>query len=167
MAGKAYVVLGATGTGKTSLVLQEFVNRLNDKRRLYVYDRQREYGVGFDSTFEEWLEKAPERQNSLIVIEEATINLSVHRDFQEIRELLVDKRHNNNVIILVFHTLARVPDSVIHLIDGWYMFPTHDNNKKVRTKYYENPSIYDGYLLTKYLQKGECLYVEKKSVYSD
>jgi len=164
--GLAYVVVGKTKSGKTTFVRQEFAERVADPDKVYVYDVGNEYGSGeFEGEFSDWVEGLRGRKNSLIIIEEATMNLGSRSEMTSERNkplarAMTRKRHDNNLIIFVFHSLHRVPDSIVHFVDGWYIFRTLDNPKKVREKYSDMPHVLQAYEKVQDKPKFSYIYTE-------
>lgn len=159
--GLAFVIVGKTKSGKSTFVKQEFVQRVNDPEKLYIYDINNEYEEGeFEGDWENWIGGIRKVSNSLIVVEEATINMSSRADVREIGETLARKRHQKNVIVFVFHSLHRVPDSIVHFIDGWYIFKTLDNPTKVKAKYADMPHIIEAFHLARSKPKFHYIYTE-------
>lgn len=157
----AFVVVGKTGSGKTTFVKENFTDEIFDKDKLFIHDINDEYGVGrWEGKWPEWLKQMEKRTNSIIIIEEATANMDSRKDFDEIRHKLTLKRHDNNTFVFVFHSLARIPNSIIYLVDGWYIFQTHDNPKLVNQKYAEMPHVLDAYNQVQKKPKYTCMFAE-------
>jgi ABC-type Mn2+/Zn2+ transport system ATPase subunit len=136
MAGKSIIVVGGTGTGKTTIIK----GRLDkvDKRALYLYDVNNEYQqytkmplVSFDI----FSKKAKQLSNSVQVWEEMTIFLDNKSSNKDLMDVLVRKRHTNNLIFLVFHSLRRIPRSVFDLSNIIILFKTNDNEKFVDDRF--------------------------------
>lgn len=148
--GKVIAVVGMTGTGKST----EVKNILSRSRghKQYIFDIQREYGSGgtyfdWDGTNKPFLcknqykgkidpegvefsETVVKLKNSVIVFEEATIFLSYGRN-ADVKQMLVSRRHDNNLIILCFHALHMIPKYVRSMIDFLVLKPTGDSPKQV------------------------------------
>ena len=114
--GKFYIVVGATGEGKSTLVKKKFVDPIEDGERLYVYYVNNEYVEGGLPDFETFLDGLAHRRNSMIILEEATIFMGTQNDFQQVREVVIRKRHTGNIIVKVFHTLERIPAAIMPLL---------------------------------------------------
>ena len=157
MSGIAIAVVGKTKSGKTTFVRDSLVSQIADPERLYIYDIGNEYGQGITEDWADWMAGLENVKNSFVIIEEATINLSPRSDFQPVTRLMTRKRHDGNTIVLVFHSLYRVPPNLIHWIDEWYIFRTLDNTQKVRDKFADMPHIMAAYYKSKEIPKHECV----------
>lgn len=143
---KSFLVVGATGTGKTT-----FTKSLLSKTRakIYIYDVNNEYRE-FDNNFEfadfgTFSKTAAGCVNSFLVFEEATIFFSNRGSNKETTEVLVRKRHTNNVIVFVFHSLRSVPLHIFDLIDFLILHKTGDNIKLIETKFSGNDKILNAF----------------------
>lgn len=123
-----HIIVGATGTGKTTYI-KNMIKSVN-KDALFVYDVNNEYRNYFPYNFidfEEWIESADRLRRSVIVIEEATIFLNNRSSNYYLKDILVRKRHKNNFVILVFHSLRSVPRYVYELANYITIFHTNDS----------------------------------------
>jgi hypothetical protein len=157
-----YVIVGRKKSGKSTFVKQEFTDKVTPDR-LYVYDVNNEYELGIDEDsleWEKWTEDLKKVRNSIIVVEEAGMELSNRSDNKDIRKVLSRSRHKNNVVLFIFHSLHRVPDSIVHLIDGWYIFKTLDNPAKVKSKYVDSPHILKSFYMVNKLPKWHYVFAE-------
>ena len=83
--------------------------------------------------------------NTAIVFEEATIFFSNRGRSEEVIDLLVRKRHTNNIIILLFHSIRSVPNYIFELIDYIILFKTNDNEKLIHDKFKDNEQLIEFY----------------------
>ncbi len=142
MAG-SYIIVGTTGTGKTTFLKNRIANV--KESALFLYDVNNEYGKGEKlSKFEDFLKQATKLRESVICFEEATIFFGNKSDSREMVELLVRKRHTNNTIFLVFHSLRSVPKNIAELVNGIFLFHTNDSVNGIDTKF-KNKDITDAY----------------------
>lgn len=137
MSGKAFLLVGATGTGKTTF-LKRCLDKVN-KSALFIYDVNGEYkdyfNEPFDDDIERWLIKANAIQGGIIAIEEATISFSNRSSSDSLRKLLVRKRHTNNTVFLVFHSLRNIPRFVYDLSTNVILHKTNDSETLVFDKF--------------------------------
>lgn len=128
--GTGHIIVGATGTGKSTFIKQ--LLQLVNPDCIAVYDVNNEYHDFFPyplSNFETFTQKAATLKKAVIVFEESTIFLNNRGTNQNIIDLLVKKRHNENYIILVFHSLRSVPRYVFELCNYITVFKTNDNSE--------------------------------------
>lgn len=141
MSGKAILVVGARGTGKTT-TNKNMVARVHPDARL-ILDVNKEY---FDlypkpfEGFEGFAKKLLTVQGMFIVIEEATIFLSNRGYNSDIVDVLVKARHNDNTILFSFHSFRAVPKYVFALCNMVIIHKTGDSVDYVE-KEFENPTL--------------------------
>lgn len=140
MSGKAIIIAGMRGSGKSTKA-RELVAKVHPDARL-IYDVNNEYKdlynkpfVDFD-TFTDTLDNI---RNGVTLIEEATIFLSNRGNNFDVRSALVKARHNNNMFILVFHSLRSIPRYIFDLCDYVYLFKTNDTIEIVEG--FDNPKL--------------------------
>jgi len=134
----ALINVGRTGTGKTT-VSKKLINSLPSGNNLIIYDINREYTEYYKHPFEPdiniFMTDIKNVTNSFILIEEASIFFQNRETNKELKEMLVLKRHNNNIIVLNFHSFAMIPDYLFHLVNYITIMKTNDSEKKVKTKF--------------------------------
>lgn len=128
---RGIIIAGGTGAGKTTS-LRKLINLYPGNKLIYDINSEHEGGIICD--FPIFLAKASRAVNSLIVFEEATIFLSNKGDAKKLREILVTKRHRNNIIILVFHSLRAIPVYIFDLTDLLILHKTVDNYSLISRK---------------------------------
>lgn len=140
---KSFLVVGSTGTGKTT-----FVKSLlkKSKKPLYIYDINNEYKefnnlYSFNSDFNNFCEVTENKKDSLIVYEEATIFFSNKGANTLTTGQLVRKRHTNNILVFVFHSLRTVPLHILDLTDYLILHKTGDNINLIERKFDGNSKI--------------------------
>ena len=138
---KCIIIAGGTGTGKTTLV-KGLISK-HKKNRL-IYDVNNEYGHPYVD-MEDFLEKAKRVKDHIIVFEEATIFFGTSGSQKDIREILVKKRHTNNILIFNFHSLSQVPLSILMFCDYFYVKKSNDQLPQIERKYKGNPDIFRAY----------------------
>ncbi len=130
---KCHIVVGATGTGKTTYV-KDNLSKVPNKDSIIVYDVNNEYSEFYDYEFIDYktfLKNLTTVKNSVVVLEESTIFLGVRGDIEDIRNILVRKRHTKNYIFLCFHSLRSVPRYIYDMADYITVFKTNDTEKRV------------------------------------
>ena len=125
---KAHIICGATDTGKSYFIKQIF-KKVPNKGALLIYDIEREYEEFYPyqlDDFQEFLETAVKCENAVIVLEETTAFLSNRGDNMTVIKLLVQKKHSNNYVIMVFHSVRMIPRFVYELSNFITIFKTND-----------------------------------------
>jgi GTPase SAR1 family protein len=126
---KAIIIVGATETGKTTFI-KSMLKKVPDKQAFFIYDVNNEYSEFFPYPLidtEEFLEKARYIKKGVFVFEEATIYLSNRSSDENLRSILVRKRHDLNTIFLVFHSMRSVPRYIYELSNYIIIFKTNDS----------------------------------------
>lgn len=126
---KAIIIVGATGTGKTTYI-KNLLKKVPNKGSLFIYDVNNEYKDYFNYEFidiEGFMEKTQYMKKGVFVLEEATIYLNNRSTDKFLTELLVRKRHTFNTIILVFHSMRAVPRYIYELSNYIIIFKTNDS----------------------------------------
>lgn len=140
---KCIIVVGGTGSGKTTFAKNEILKK--HKGSKLIYDVNKEY-TEFNTEYMQmdvFLQKALAAKNKLILFEEATIFFDTKGGSREMRELLVRKRHTNNMFVFNFHSLGQVPLYILNFVDYLILFKTTDQWSVVERKYKNNELIYD------------------------
>jgi len=134
--GKAFIVVGGTGSGKSHLIRQQ-LEGVNPGARM-VFDVQQEYVDLYPYPLlddEVFLEATTRVQNAVLVYEEATIFFSNRGSSKLLRRVLVGKRHTGNTIFLVFHSLRAVPRYIYDLCTHVILYKTNDTESMVSTRF--------------------------------
>lgn len=130
---KAILLIGMTGEGK-STYLKKLIK--TSGRPLLIYDVNNEHGTNKPlPSFEQFLMTATKVKNHLIAFEEATIFFSSKSSNNEMRELLIRKRHTNNLLVLLFHSIRSVPIDIFDFINYYVLFKTNDREAYISQKY--------------------------------
>ena len=132
MAGKVIAIIGQSGRGKTSRA-KDIAQKV--RKPVFCYDVNREWGAKNVPTMVDFLEQSTKKVNTTIVFEEATVFFDGGRDSKTMKELFVSARHRNNVIILLFHSLADCPNYVIRLCHWVIIFRTADSWTYVKSAF--------------------------------
>lgn len=141
-----HLIIGSTGTGKTKFV-KSLINKVNPDC-VFVYDVQNEYGVGKLGDFEKFAERATRIKKGLIIFEEATIFLDSRGSNRNLKDVLVSKRHTQNYVVLVFHSIADVPKYIFRICTHVTLFKSIDDSNSIK---FRHPSLLKAhsFLLTK------------------
>lgn len=142
--GKCVVIVGNTGTGKTTL-LKKIID--NSQQLKFIYDVNNEYsciGAKKEVSFKDFLMEATKKRNTLICFEEATIFFRHAKNSEEILNLLVRKRHTQNNIILNFHAIHQIPLFVFDFVNFLILKKTNDHEKNIQ-KFLEREDFAEAY----------------------
>lgn len=140
---RTIAIAGHTGRGKTTLV-KKLLNQWQGHNKFF-YDPNMEYGNNPYIKFNDFLKQCEGKTNTVIIFEEATINITNSSRIEVVRELLVRKRHTNNVIIFNFHSLRSIPLEIMDLIDYLILFTTNDREDLIYKKYSEDEKIIEAF----------------------
>jgi ABC-type Na+ transport system ATPase subunit NatA len=139
--GKVIAIVGMTGTGKSTEVKHIINSTPNHKH--YIFDVQGEYERNFytgrmddENDFLDFVEQVTD---SVIVFEEATSFLSYGQN-KRVRRMMVNRRHSNNLIVLVFHAVHLTPKQIRTLIDVLILKPTGDKYKEIEDFVQHSPT---------------------------
>jgi Cdc6-like AAA superfamily ATPase len=148
---KCIVIVGATGTGKTTKVC-ELLNEIraaNKDRPNVIFDvnneeKYKQFRNHWDKNFDfkKFVDNATKRKDTNIVFEEATIFFSHAGNTENIKTLLVQKRHTRNILIFNFHSLRQVPLFILDFCDFLIIGKTIDNFGNIEKKFSQFPSIF-------------------------
>jgi ABC-type Mn2+/Zn2+ transport system ATPase subunit len=125
---QSIIIVGATGTGKTTFV-KNIIKKVPNKKALFIYDVNNEYRDYFPyplQSVSDFMEKTQFISKGVFVLEEATIYLNNRSSNEYLTQLLVRKRHTNNTILLVFHSMRAVPRYIYELSNTIVIFKTND-----------------------------------------
>jgi len=146
MQGSAIIIVGGTGTGKTSLA--KTLLRKTPAKNRFIFDINNEYSeftpepLDPFEPFEKFIEKAVNLSGRCIMLDEATIFLSNRGSNNLVKQLLVQKRHKKNVVLLVFHSFRQLPRYILDLANFIVVFKTNDSPELIESKY-QNPDLLD------------------------
>jgi len=145
---KAHIFVGGTGTGKTTDVkklVSEFKGKGASNSQIMIYDVNKEYFKNYKlPAFADFTKEAQKSVGKLIVFEEATIFLSNRGTSDEVRDVLVRKRHTNCYIVFVFHSLRAVPRWLFDLSNYITIHKTNDSPKKIEQRF-EHEALTDAF----------------------
>ena len=159
---KCIVLVGATGTGKTTTAC-ELLKGFNNRQNL-IFDVNNEekykpfkniWNKNFD--FKNFVISANLQKNTDIVFEEATIFFSHSGSTENIKKLLVQKRHTNNILIFNFHSLRQVPLFILDFCDLLILGKTIDNYRNIETKFAQFEDIFEAFNI---VQNSEDKYIK-------
>ncbi len=156
--GTCFINVGGTGTGKTTYTMR-FLKRLPMDTNLLIHDINNEYSEYHDKGYlhaNDFLALAVACINTVIICEEATIFFNNKGMSEQLQEVLVRKRHTNNIIIMNFHSLRTVPRYVYDLTNYVIVHKTKDSPKLIDQKFGDS----DLSKVVEYVQKSKNPYEE-------
>lgn len=132
------IIVGGQGTGKTSFT-KKSAEKMN---RVVILDVNNEYkdleqrgAKRITKDFRQSLENVKELNGISLIVEEATIFFSNRKHDENLLEMIIRKRHQNNNIFLIYHSLTDIPDYLLRISDYLILFKTKDNSVKIDQKY--------------------------------
>jgi hypothetical protein len=148
--------VGRRKSGKTHLTKQ-LLNKLKKKgyTDFLIYDPNGEYTEFYTGELlpiKDFLKKAVEVKDTIVVFEEATIFFR-HAPDEEVLNLCVRSRHRKgekglgNFIIFNFHSLRSVPLYILDHLDVIQIKKTNDNTANVKTKFKDFPEVWGAFLM--------------------
>ena len=87
-----------------------------------------------DCKIKEFIDIATLCTNRFIVFEDATGFLK-GRTSETMDQLMQKRRHTNNSIILLFHSIDSIPPRIMQFANYLILYKTQDEEKKVKSKY--------------------------------
>lgn len=151
MAGLSIINVGRPKTGKTTKAKELLNLAKTSGSNIIVYDPNNEYSEYDNSPFTDFESFAVKRwnytkqsgcqiKNSTILVEEATVFTSTRSTDKVLQDLLVRRRHNNNDIILNFHSFGDIPKYIFALLNYVIVFKTNDTEETIKSKT-NNPKL--------------------------
>lgn len=125
--------IGHTGMGKTTRVKKALKASKKNKYIFDVNNEYNDYNREIDADFRKFMDTAKTLTDSDIVFEDATGYLT-GKTADEMRKLIVAKRHTRNNIIMLFHSISSVPPFIFQLANWIVLLKTSDELKTVKTK---------------------------------
>jgi DNA helicase HerA-like ATPase len=118
-----YIIVGSTGTGKTTLVKSLIKGK---EKNTLVFDPNYSYSecVQIDCPYK-LVNIALKSNNKNIIFEEATAYFVGARE-KELRNLLIRHRHLKHNIFLIYHFLNSIPPTVFAVCNYFIIFKTLD-----------------------------------------
>lgn len=127
--GKAIIVVGGTGMGKTTFV-KKCLSMVN-KELICLYDPNDEYHDFREPNyilpeFDVFCMRVNSLRQSVIVYEEASMFLSNRGSNTHVLRQLVQKRHKQNTFFLVFHSVRKIPKYLLDMCNMIVLHKTAD-----------------------------------------
>ena len=147
---KSLIIVGKPGAGKSHFLKNEILTKSNN---FIIYDQYNyeypqyekiqdfnnlpEQGgkFRFAGDFWEIVENYKKLKNYTIVIEDATNFMNASTHDMKLKQLFTARRHNNNFLVFLFHSLNRIPIFVYEMSDYILLFKTKDFKKTIDKKF--------------------------------
>lgn len=167
MKGKGHVILiiGMRGEGKSTMA-KKLIRKSGKIPLIYDVQHEHENGIPAETiTIKEFIQKASEAMDSVIVFEEATIffNNKGGGSDENMRRILIGSRHRRNTIILLFHSIRSVPAEIMDFISYYILFKTADRLSLIRKKY-EESQLLDDFLLLQDAKPKSHIFICRRSM---
>lgn len=137
MGGVAIIVVGMPGSGKTTWTKERLRNAYTGSLR--IYDVNNEYTEFHKQKklpdYRDFLSGCTKLSNAVIVVEEATIFVSNKGITEDFKNILVRRRHTNNMFFLMFHALRMVPKDIYDLCNYVVIHKTKDNESLIEKRF--------------------------------
>lgn len=140
---KCICLIGKKRTGKTTFAV-ELINKMG-MDNVYIFDINNEYTQrGIKNLYsgqlqhEKFLDEVSTKRNAVIVFEEAAAYFSNRENGLRLKDLMQRSRHTNNVIIIIFHGIADLPQHIYTRIDYMGLFKTQDFENTMSSKFRKN-----------------------------
>lgn len=139
---KAIILVGGTGSGKTTTVKQ-MLSKVN-KGSLLIFDVNNEYrdylpdsekDTPFDPDMDNFLAKASKVRKAIILIEDATAFLSNRGRSDLLVKLMIAKRHTGNTLILLFHSMRSIPKYIMDYSTDIFILKTNDDPGYIKSEF--------------------------------
>jgi hypothetical protein len=138
------IICGASKRGKSTLC-KEFISLHKGEKIIYDVNNEYSNAGGIFEDKDKFLERVKNKKNCLIVFEESTIFFSKKGREEILIDLLVRKRHTNNKIILLFHSLRSIPVYILELCNYIILKKTADTPKVVKDNFRGFDEIIEAY----------------------
>lgn len=145
---KSIVIIGVMGAGKTTYT-KTLLKKI-PKEKIICYDIYGEYkdtSISFSAdkySIEQFSQVVSTVKNKVILYEDATLffnNRSSGKSLQKLISMFVKCRHNNNFLILLYHSIHTIPLNVFSLVQYICLLKTKDNIAYIEKKYSEFPEL--------------------------
>jgi Cdc6-like AAA superfamily ATPase len=150
-AQKAVLIVGKPGSGKSYFLKNKVLPKLNkvlifdqygyeypDAQRLEDFKRATSLPLGhyrFSGDFWELVKNSGKMPNFSIIVEDATNFLQGAIHDEPLRKMFAARRHYNQQLYFLFHTLSSIPPFLYSMSDFIILFKTKDFKEKVKNRF--------------------------------
>lgn len=146
--GKATIIVGATGEGKTTLLKHLLKHSKVHESRLKIYDVNAEWFPDEPlPDIDEFLNSVWQLKDRVIIFEDATGFFDARSNNKKMVRMLIGKRHARNCIILLFHSVRSIPYYIYDKCNFAFVLRTNDNDSLVESRH---PLLFDAYKKVNY-----------------
>ena len=141
-------VVGGSGQGKSFFIKNRLLPQFaQQSKNIFIWDKNGEYNPEhdyklninnwkkFERNREALIRNICDLQNSLILVDEAATVFNKRSFSQEFEEKMIGARHDNVIIIVVYHSLSAIPEYMVQYLDRLVLFKTHETATKFKTKF--------------------------------
>lgn len=140
--GFVILQIGRPRTGKTTETKKhlQIISEKDPYRTIHILDPNLEFTEFLEEgekPIRKWSLFEPtirDVENTITVIEEATICLDPRKKEGTVLEMIIKKRHDNNIMILNFHSWRTVPHYIIDFCDFITIFKTQDSDRAIKDR---------------------------------
>ena len=131
-------VVGRPRVGKSQYLKKLMTQALMQNRKIVVYDVNCEHKEFFNEPYiddcEVFFNKYKDSKNTLFILEEATTFLTTRGVNNQLKKMIIGRRHTNNDFVLVFHGFYFLPTYISMVLDYYTIFKTNDTVDKLDKK---------------------------------
>ena len=135
-------IIGFAGSGKTHNAKELY---RASGLPLYCYDINKDWGAPQPPTMDKFLEQAKNKKKTFIVFEEATIFFSHSGRSDDLTNLMVRKRYNENKTVFLFHSLRSLPLFIMDYLDAIILLKTADRKTLIEKKFKDDENIIEAF----------------------
>ena len=141
-------VVGGSGQGKSYFIKNHLLPSFaKQSKNIYIWDKNGEYNPeqSYKLNINKWQKFERNRdalirnicdlQNSLILIDEAATVFNKRSFSQDFEEKMIGARHDNVIILVVYHSLSAIPEYMVQYLDRIVLFKTHETATKFKNKF--------------------------------
>lgn len=141
--GLVIICIGKKGVGKSTTVREilKGIKSLNPEKEFNIYDPNTEFAeydnfdIEQENAFKVFVDnRLKPAKSSVLFVEEATIFLDPKKREGVLVDKMVKARHDQNIIIMNFHSWRSVPVYIFDMIDYLYLHKSNDTEQKVKYK---------------------------------
>lgn len=141
--GKVFILVGKRKTGKTTYAAN-VAKKLKHRKHIFYFHGKLWDSIPNRTKYESkdtLLNYAQECKNSCIIFEDATAYIRQQGTDERMLRCLTGSREKNNVVMLIFHSLRKIPLDIFELSDYIFLFDTNDQLSKVVEKFEDYPEV--------------------------
>lgn len=144
------IVCGRFGSGKSTYLKTNFLNRTKKKKRAFALEKQDFVGIKCETDFIKMIMESTGVTDTLYVIDESAVAIPREQPDPANPKKIFDKkliswflnaRKYNNFIVLVFHSLSDIPTWLLKYVKWFIRFATNDQLNYQRNRFISFPAL--------------------------